>query len=74
MVASGAGITLLPRLAVTAPVPESPDVDIIEIAEPTPSRRIAMYWRTSSPLGAFLPHLAEPFRALPPGLVHPITP
>lgn len=73
MVASGAGITLLPRLAVTAPVPASPDIDIVEIAAPTPSRRIAMYWRTSSPLGPFLPQLADAFRALRRTLVHPIT-
>lgn len=72
MVASGAGVTLLPRLAVSPPIPVSPDIDIVEIRPPRPSRRIAMYWRTSSPLAGFLPKLAEVFRTLPPDLVHPV--
>jgi LysR family hydrogen peroxide-inducible transcriptional activator len=72
MVASGAGITLLPRLAVSSPVPMSPDIDLVEIRPPTPSRRIAMYWRESSPFGDFLPELAGAFRALPTTLVDPI--
>ncbi|MGB0114146.1 MAG: LysR substrate-binding domain-containing protein [Ilumatobacteraceae bacterium] len=74
MVASGVGITLLPRLAVSAPVPASPDIDVFEITAPTPNRRIAMYWRASSPFAAFLPRLAEAFRTLPDTLVHPIPP
>lgn len=73
MVASGTGVTLLPRLAVSAPVPDSPDVDILEIRAPRPSRRIAMYWRSSSPFGGFLPKLAEVFRSMPGGLVDPIA-
>lgn len=72
MVASGAGITLLPRLSVSAPVPDSPDIDLVEIQDPRPSRRIAMYWRTSSPLDEFLPKLAEVFEQLPSELVHPV--
>lgn len=70
MVASGAGVTLLPRLAVSPPVPESPDVDIVEIRAPRPSRRIAMYWRSSSPYATFLPRIADAFRSLPDELVH----
>lgn len=72
MVASGTGVTLLPRLAVSDPVPESPDIDLIEIRSPRPSRRIAMYWRSSSPLGVFLPGLADVFRTIPDDLVRPI--
>lgn len=74
MVASGAGVTLLPRLSVSPPVPASPDVDIVEIRAPRPSRRIAMYWRTSSPYVAFLPQLSEVFRQIPAELVHRVAP
>lgn len=74
MVASGTGVTLLPRLAVSDPVPASSDIDLIEIRTPRPSRRIAMYWRSSSPLGPFLVRLAEVFRTIPDDLVHPISP
>lgn len=74
MVASGAGVTLLPRLAVSPPVPVSPDIDIIELRAPRPRRRIAMYWRDTSPYADFLPGLADAFRMLPAGLVEPIVP
>jgi LysR family transcriptional regulator, hydrogen peroxide-inducible genes activator len=73
MVASGAGVTLLPRLAVSPPVPESPDLAIVELAAPRPSRQIAMYWRASSPFDAFLPRVAEVFRGLPDSLVRPLV-
>ncbi len=73
MVASGAGVTLLPRLAVSPPVTPSPDIDLIELRAPRPSRRIAMYWRETSPFADFLPQLADAFRALPDGLVKPIA-
>lgn len=74
MVASGAGVTLLPRLAVSPPVADSPDIELVEICSPPPSRRIAMYWRTSSPLHEFLPSLAAEFRLLPTDLIHPVLP
>ena len=74
MVASGTGVTLLPRLAVSEPVPASPGIDLIEIRAPRPSRRIAMYWRSSSPLGPFLIRLAAAFRLIPDDLVQPIAP
>jgi LysR family transcriptional regulator, hydrogen peroxide-inducible genes activator len=74
MVAAGAGITLLPRLSVSAPVPQSAAIELRELSPPAPSRRLAMYWRTSSPFRSFLPRLAELFRSLPDGLVHPLTP
>lgn len=69
MVASGVGITLLPRLAVEPPVPPSPSVHIRPFTEPVPRREIAMFWRRSSAYRQFLPRLAESLRALPPGLV-----
>ena len=69
MVAAGVGITLLPRLAVQPPVPASPDIALVPFADPVPRREIAMYWRRSSPYRAFLPRLAELFKALPAGLL-----
>lgn len=74
MVASGVGITLLPRLAVSAPVPASDDVVLRAFEPPVPTRRIAMFWRRTSPYRAFLPELAAVFRTLPEGLVTPLEP
>lgn len=72
MVASGAGVTLLPRLAVSPPVPEWDDIEIVELRPPRPSRQIAMYWRSSSPFGEFLPRVADVFREIPDRLVRPL--
>src|SRR5690606_9346820 len=69
MVAAGVGVTLLPELAVRPPVPAGDGVRLIRFAEPAPSRRIAMCWRTTSPHHDLLVKLAEVFRDLPPGLV-----
>jgi len=49
MVASDVGITLLPELAVTPPVPESPDIRLLRFGAPAPSRRIGLVWRKTSP-------------------------
>lgn len=68
MVAAGVGMTLLPRLSVSPPVPPSPHVRLVDFAEPAPRRRIAMLWRETSACRDFLPELAELFRSLPPGL------
>lgn len=67
MVAAGVGITLLPRLAVQPPVPESGDVRIVEFAEPVPRREIAMYWRKTSAYREFLPLIAEEISGSVPG-------
>lgn len=71
MVAAGVGITLLPRLAVSPPVPASDAIELIEFSDPVPARTIAMVWRKSSAYRSFLPRLAEPFAGLPAGLVRP---
>ena len=73
MVASGTGVTLLPRLAVSAPVPESPDIALMHLGSPSPSRRIALYWRTSSVYTDVLNRLAEVFRRFDPSLVAPVS-
>jgi LysR family transcriptional regulator, hydrogen peroxide-inducible genes activator len=62
MVAGGVGITLLPALAVHEPVPVYDGVRLLRFAAPAPSRRVAMFWRTTSSFGEFLPTLAEVIR------------
>ena len=54
MVAAGVGITLLPELAVTPPVPPSPEVRLLRFREPVPRRDLAMLWRRTSPYAQLL--------------------
>jgi LysR family hydrogen peroxide-inducible transcriptional activator len=70
MVAAGVGVTLLPELAVSPPVPEFDDVALIRFAGPVPSRDIAMFWRKTSVFAEVLPKVAAVVRDLPSGLVH----
>ena len=70
MVAAGVGITLLPMLAVTPPVPNSPSIKLLSFKNPPPTRRLAMVWRRSSAMGPFLHDLAGILRDLPPQLLH----
>jgi len=69
MVAAGVGITLLPMLAVQPPVPPSPDIRLLSFRGKPPSRALAMVWRRSSAMGAFLTQLAQQFRTLDPALL-----
>lgn len=69
MVAAGVGITLLPMLAVTPPVPNSPSIKLLSFKNPPPTRRLAMVWRRSSAMGPFLHDLAGILRDLPPHLL-----
>lgn len=69
MVAADVGITLLPVLAVKPPVAAVQHLHLIEFKGRPPSRRIAMAWRKSSAMTAFLGRLAAVFRQLPPGLL-----
>ncbi|MUV13882.1 DNA-binding transcriptional regulator OxyR [Noviluteimonas gilva] len=71
MVAANVGVTLLPTLAVKPPVARSKDIHLIPFRDSHPSRRIAMVWRKSSAMSAFLERLAEIFRTLPPELFTP---
>ena len=68
MVAAGVGVTLLPQLSVQPPVPPSPDVRLLRIAEPVPRRHIGMFWRPASVYRELLPRVAEVLRDLPSGL------
>ena len=69
MVAAGVGITLLPMLAVRPPVPHSDSIDLLDFRDPPPSRRVAMVWRRSSAMGAFLHQLAALLRDAPARLL-----
>jgi len=65
MVAANVGITLLPTLAVQPPVAHSENVHLVPFRGDAPSRRIAMIWRRSSAMSAFLTKLATTLRELP---------
>ena len=71
MVAANVGITLLPTLAIKPPVARTENVQLLEFAGHAPSRRIALVWRKSSSLGAFLERFAEVVRGLPAELLKP---
>jgi LysR family hydrogen peroxide-inducible transcriptional activator len=62
MVAAGVGVTLLPELAVRAPVAVSAAVAVRPFAEPAPSRRIALCWRRTSVYRNLLGEVAEVIR------------
>ena len=59
MVAAGAGVTLLPALAVHAPVAQPRNIRVVPFRDPPPSRRIALVWRKSSAMDGFLLALAD---------------
>lgn len=69
MVAANVGITLLPTLSVQPPVAQPDNVHLVPFRGHAPSRRIAMVWRKSSALAAFLKTFAEEFRHLPKSLL-----
>lgn len=71
MVAAGVGVTLLPELAVQAPVPASDDITLVRFDPPVPRREIAMFWRRTSPYADFLPQVAEVIRDVARDLVSP---
>lgn len=65
MVATGAGITLLPELAVTAPVVPHPGVVLKRLAAPAPHRKIALVRRPSHVDVRLLATVAEVLRHVP---------
>lgn len=69
MVSANGGMTLMPALSVHAPSPATPGVALVPFAEPAPHRRIAMFWRRTSALTAFLHKLAPLFREVPAGIL-----
>lgn len=71
MVGASMGVTLLPRMAVSGPVPPSPDVVVREFAEPRPYRTIGLHRRPNSVYEPVLREVAAVLRGLPPDLVQP---
>ncbi|MBD9369388.1 DNA-binding transcriptional regulator OxyR [Xanthomonas sp. XNM01] len=71
MVAANVGVTLLPTLAVQPPVARSENIHLLRFDDSHPSRSIAMVWRRSSAMSAFLEQLAQVFRELPDDLLSP---
>jgi len=71
MVAANAGVTLMPVLAVKPPIPETGNIVLRPFAQPAPSRTIALVWRSSSPMGAFLRQLAPSLKVEPERLLEP---
>ncbi len=71
MVASNAGVTLMPVLSVKPPIPSTDNIALRPFKPPAPSRTIALVWRNSSPLGSFLRELAESLKIKPDLLKEP---
>jgi LysR family hydrogen peroxide-inducible transcriptional activator len=65
MVAAGLGVTLLPRLATSPPVPAYEHLVVRPACIPGASRRVALFWRSSSSLGAFLATIGHTIAAAP---------
>jgi LysR family transcriptional regulator, hydrogen peroxide-inducible genes activator len=70
MVAANVGMTLLPALTVHPPAPVSSAVVLIPFFDPPPHRRIAMVWRRTSALTAFLHQLVPLVKSIPKSLLH----
>lgn len=71
MVAADVGITLMPILAIKPPMATTANVEIRYFQEPAPRRTIALVWRSSSALSAFLVELTACLKDLPPDLLEP---
>ena len=65
MVAGGAGVTLLPRLAVATEAARA-GLHVRDFARPAPQRTVALVWRPRSPLAPALRQLAATVRAAYP--------
>ncbi|WP_271680041.1 DNA-binding transcriptional regulator OxyR [Thermomonas mangrovi] len=59
MVAAGVGVTLLPALSVHEPIAQPANIRLVPFRGTAPSRRIALVWRKSSALDAFLHQLGN---------------
>jgi len=71
MVAAGAGITLLPTLAIKPPVPPTEHIVLRAFENNAPHRKIAMVWRASSAMRDFLGQLAPHFARFDRKLLDP---
>ena len=59
MVAAGVGVSLLPALSVHEPIAQPANIRLVPFRGTAPSRRIALVWRKSSALDAFLHQLGD---------------
>ncbi|RMH87607.1 LysR family transcriptional regulator [Lysobacter pythonis] len=64
MVAAGAGITLLPTLAVRPPIAQPEHLRLLPFSDEVPTRRIALVWRRSSTMAPLLGDIAITLRQL----------
>jgi LysR family hydrogen peroxide-inducible transcriptional activator len=71
MVASGAGVTLLPRIAAVAEARRS-DIRTRPFAEPAPGRTLVLAWRRGSAVEPALRAVAETIRAALPAGTKPV--
>lgn len=71
MVAADVGITLMPLLSVKPPIAATEHVVLRPFAPPAPSRTVALVWRGSSALSAFLREFAQILGDLPEKLLQP---
>lgn len=62
MVASGIGVTLMPRLAVSPPVAATEGLVLREFADPKPYRDVYLVWRRTSAFSSLMPELASALR------------
>jgi LysR family hydrogen peroxide-inducible transcriptional activator len=62
MIGSGNGITLMPWLAVNAPISQAASIRYLPFKDPPPHRRIALVWRKGAPRSAFLAKWAKEIR------------
>ena len=69
MVAADVGITLMPSMAVSPPIAQTPNLTVRRFSGRNPKRTIAMAWRSSSALHDFLMELAEVFKKVPKGIL-----
>lgn len=63
MVAGGTGMTLIPALATKPPIAQVEGMKLIPFRGKPPTRRLAMLWRESTPLGDLLHELAQTLSA-----------
>jgi LysR family transcriptional regulator, hydrogen peroxide-inducible genes activator len=74
MVAANVGMTLLPALTVHPPAPVASTIKLVPFADPVPHRRIALAWRRTSALAAFMQKLVPLIKSVPPTLLRaPVT-
>lgn len=69
MVAASVGVTLMPLLSVKPPIAKTQNVVIRPFVDPAPNRTVALVWRSSSALSAFLMELAKCLKDLPAPLL-----